>query len=84
MAHRLATTIPFTCVTCEAEISGPPTFHVGLPFCCAGCVASGPCTCTYDADLADDAEVHHVSDIAGMLSWPGLELSLERKPALRR
>jgi hypothetical protein len=40
----------FTCVTCEAEIVGSPTFHVGLPFCCAGCVANGPCLCSYDAD----------------------------------
>jgi hypothetical protein len=39
----------FVCVTCEAEIVGSPTFHVGLPFCCAGCVANGPCLCSYDA-----------------------------------
>ena len=38
----------FSCVTCEAEIVGRPTFYVGLPFCCAGCVANGPCTCSYD------------------------------------
>jgi hypothetical protein len=45
---------PFICVTCEIEIAGPVTFYVGLPFCCAGCVANGPCTCSYD-DVADDA-----------------------------
>ena len=39
---------PFNCVTCEAEIHGRPTFYVGLPFCCAGCVANGPCICSYD------------------------------------
>ncbi len=25
-----------------------PVFHIGLPFCCAGCAADGPCMCTYD------------------------------------
>jgi hypothetical protein len=46
--RRLSTELPFTCVTCEIEIAGTPVFHVGLPFCCAGCVANGPCICSYD------------------------------------
>jgi hypothetical protein len=50
MARRLSTDLPFTCVTCEVEIVGSATFHVGLPFCCAGCVANGPCTCSYDGE----------------------------------
>jgi hypothetical protein len=45
---------PFICVTCELGIVGKAVFHVGLPFCCAGCVAGGPCTCSYDLDLTDD------------------------------
>jgi hypothetical protein len=40
----------FICISCEFEIAGRPEFHVGLPFCCAGCVAGGPCTCSYDLD----------------------------------
>lgn len=40
----------FTCVTCEQSIVARPTFHVGLAFCCAGCVADGPCVCSYDAE----------------------------------
>lgn len=47
--RRLSTTQPFTCVTCELVIGGPAVLHVGLPFCCAGCVAGGPCVCSYDA-----------------------------------
>jgi len=39
----------FSCASCQAGIVGAATFHVGLPFCCAGCVAGGPCTCSYDA-----------------------------------
>ena len=42
------TETPFTCVTCEVEIRHRPTFYVGLAFCCAGCVADGPCICSYD------------------------------------
>jgi hypothetical protein len=53
MRSRLSTDHPFTCVTCEIEIAGPATFHVGLPFCCAGCVANGPCTCSYDRESID-------------------------------
>jgi hypothetical protein len=45
---RLYTEEPFTCVTCELEIRAHPVFHVGLPFCCPGCVAGGPCMCSYD------------------------------------
>jgi hypothetical protein len=48
---------PFRCASCEAPIQGPPTFFVGLAFCCAGCVAGGPCTCSYDAEPASVREV---------------------------
>jgi hypothetical protein len=40
----------FRCTSCDAVIAGPVTFHVGLPFCCAGCVAGGPCSCSYDVE----------------------------------
>ena len=39
---------PWICTTCGIEIEHRPTFHVGLAFCCAGCVADGPCICSYD------------------------------------
>jgi hypothetical protein len=52
--RRSSTGYPFTCVSCELEIVGKAVFHVGLPFCCAGCVAGGPCTCSYDLDVIDD------------------------------
>jgi hypothetical protein len=52
--RRLSTDLPFSCVTCEVEIRGPAVFHVGMPFCCAGCVAGGPCLCTYDFVVTDD------------------------------
>lgn len=65
--HRLSTTKPFHCVTCEVEITGRPTFHTGLPFCCAGCVAGGPCLCSYDVEPDDDARIRHCRDIAPLL-----------------
>jgi hypothetical protein len=67
MGHRLSTTHPFTCVTCEIEISGSATFHVGLPFCCAGCVAGGPCTCSYDGEF-EGSRVRHCLDVQGALT----------------
>jgi hypothetical protein len=38
----------WTCTTCRGEFHHRPTIHVGVVFCCAGCVAGGPCTCPYD------------------------------------
>jgi hypothetical protein len=46
MAERTAV-LP-TCATCGLEVRHAPTFHVGLAFCCVGCAADGPCTCSYD------------------------------------
>jgi hypothetical protein len=84
---------PFTCVTCEIEIAGPVTFYVGLPFCCAGCVANGPCTCSYDdvTDVADDAvapagaaTVRHCLDIETAVSNDTFDRTGEAAMAIRR
>ncbi len=64
MRKKLSTDLPFTCVTCRAEIRGRAVFYVGLPFCCAGCVAGGPCTCSYDGDAFEDTPVRHCLDVA--------------------
>jgi hypothetical protein len=47
MTHQPRPSV-WTCTTCRGEIRHRPTIHVGLVFCCAGCVAGGPCTCSYD------------------------------------
>jgi hypothetical protein len=60
--RRLSTKPPFTCVTCEATIPGSPVIHLGLPFCCAGCVAGGPCICSYDDEATDDERAGHHDD----------------------
>ena len=56
MTTNTATESQFRCATCEIEIIGRPIIHVGLAFCCAGCVAGGPCTCSYDT-IAEPSEV---------------------------
>ena len=45
---------PLICANCEAAVAGRAEFHVGLTFCCAGCVVGGPCSCSYD--LIEEAE----------------------------
>ena len=54
------------CSTCRVEIRHRPTIHVGLAFCCAGCVADGPCICSYDepAETLDDGAIPTLSAAA--------------------
>jgi hypothetical protein len=66
MATPLSTSETFTCVTCEIEITGRPTFHVGLAFCCAGCVADGPCICSYDHE-EEQGQVRECLDVESVL-----------------
>ncbi|HEY8437516.1 MAG TPA: hypothetical protein VIK65_02780 [Candidatus Limnocylindrales bacterium] len=68
-----STTQPFICVTCEAEIVGRPTFHVGLPFCCAGCAADGPCICSYDEVAVAEPRVRHCHDLGELRDLVPLE-----------
>ncbi len=68
--RRLSTAQPFSCVTCELEIVGSPRFHLGLPFCCAGCAAEGPCICSYDQESIDDPHVRHCLDVADPNAGP--------------
>jgi hypothetical protein len=70
MGRRLSTAYPFTCVTCEVEIVGPATFYVGLPFCCAGCVAGGPCICSYDSEPIDERQVRYCLDVGDVIERP--------------
>lgn len=49
----ISTDRPFTCASCEAVTPTHPVIHLGLPFCCAGCAAGGPCICSYDSEVPD-------------------------------
>ena len=84
--RRLSTKYPFTCVTCEAEIAGQAVFHLGLPFCCSGCAADGPCNCSYDEGAPDGERAGYTSafdpaaladDKAGLANTRRAVLSVE-------
>ena len=68
---RPSTNPTFICVSCEGSITGSPTFHVGLPFCCAGCVVGGPCMCSYDPEPS-----------TAVGSEPEAELIFDPRPAV--
>jgi transcription elongation GreA/GreB family factor len=36
------------CATCEIEVAWPTVKQAGRHYCCAGCAAGGPCSCSYD------------------------------------
>jgi hypothetical protein len=42
------------CASCEGHITGRPVYSMDDAYCCVGCVAGGPCVCSYESDLADD------------------------------
>ncbi len=52
-----------TCASCEVAIVGRPVLHHGLPFCCSGCVAGGPCICSYDRDGDADGEAPVITNV---------------------
>lgn len=41
------------CANCEEPILGQPVFFDGGVYCCTGCIAGGPCVCTYQAPAAE-------------------------------
>ncbi len=36
------------CSNCEEPVAHTPVYFDGRPYCCVGCVAGGPCLCTYE------------------------------------
>jgi transcription elongation factor GreA len=45
---------PVSCASCELEIGWQPISRGHECFCCDGCAAGGPCTCTYDEVTAPE------------------------------
>lgn len=43
------------CANCEEPILGQPVFFDGSVYCCTGCIAGGPCVCTYQAPAAEES-----------------------------
>lgn len=48
---RVPVSDPPSCATCELEIDWAPIERGPDRFCCDGCAAGGPCTCTYDEGI---------------------------------
>jgi len=40
------------CYSCDIELTAGAMLMAGRPFCCAGCAAGGPCSCTYEDQQA--------------------------------
>jgi transcription elongation GreA/GreB family factor len=57
------------CVTCQVPITSHPECHDGEAFCCAGCVAGGPCICIRDAPV-DETQGGAVGMAFGAAGWP--------------
>lgn len=74
----------FHCATCEIEIIGRPTIHVVVAFCCAGCVAGGPCTCSYDMLPEPPPDAVHGWRIHDCLDLTALDDELAAVAAARR
>ena len=64
MRRRAGTGRPFMCASCDIAIRGRPMFDAGSSYCCAGCVAGGPCTCSYDAP-PHEPRVRECLDVVG-------------------
>jgi transcription elongation GreA/GreB family factor len=56
------------CATCEVPITSQLDCEDGETFCCAGCVAGGPCICTSEA-TADDTP-GAMGTALGAAGWP--------------
>jgi len=84
MGTPLHATEPYTCATCEIAITGRPTFHVGMPFCCSGCAADGPCSCSYEPDGTDERSVRHCLDVADVFGTVTLPTIRREALAARR
>ncbi len=54
------------CAACEMDIDASPVYHLGLAYCCEGCSAGGPCTCTYDERTAAQAADWDAVDNLGL------------------
>ena len=68
-AAMRADQLALRCATCEVRITSHPECHDGEPFCCAGCVAGGPCICISDATV-DETWGGAMNMASGAAGWP--------------
>lgn len=46
------------CASCDGTITAEPVYRRDEAYCCLGCAHGGPCTCSYEQDMADDGVDH--------------------------
>jgi hypothetical protein len=44
------------CATCEIDVPWRPVRRDGRSYCCEGCAAGGPCSCSYDQPVERDGD----------------------------
>jgi hypothetical protein len=42
------------CASCDGAITGEPIYRRDEAYCCLGCADGGPCTCSYEQNMASD------------------------------
>ena len=75
------------CANCEEPLLAQPVFFDGGAYCCTGCIAGGPCICTYQTSNALDATTETLSanqpPPAPSYSAPIAAAPVDRAPAPR-
>jgi hypothetical protein len=56
--HTFASPRRGYCASCDGVITDRPVYRMDEAYCCLGCAQNGPCTCTYEQDLAEDGVDH--------------------------
>jgi hypothetical protein len=60
------------CFSCDIELPGDVYITAGRAYCCSGCAAGGPCSCTYEGQASRAAANGHAgpsltSELLGLL-----------------
>ena len=58
------------CTNCEEPILGQPVFFDGGVYCCTGCIAGGPCVCTYQVPAPQTELAAPVAGVAPVYQAP--------------
>lgn len=53
-----------SCANCEEPVLGQPVYFDGGVYCCTGCIAGGPCVCTYQASVPQAGPVAATAAVA--------------------
>ena len=69
------------CANCEEPILGQPVFFDGGVYCCTGCIAGGPCVCTYQVPAPQTEPVAPLAVVASVYEAPAYSAPITAAPA---